>query len=113
MPLFAVIGFDHPPHSMELREKLRPQHRAYSQGKGEMTRLAGALYDPEGNQCGTLKIFEADNAQQVWDWYKDEPFFTNGVYKDFHVIEWRLALNQFEPTGWVQNYPGRVEKSEK
>lgn len=104
MPYFAVIGFDHPPHSMALREKLRSEHRAFSQGKSDVTRLAGALYDAEGNQCGTLKIFEAESAQQVRDWYKNEPFLNNGVYKDFHVIEWRLAFNQFEPTGWVQNY---------
>jgi hypothetical protein len=45
----------------------------------------------------------------VWDWYKDDPFFRNGVYKDFHVIEWRLALNRFEPTDWVKNYPGRTK----
>ena len=108
MPLFAVIGFDHSPNSMDLREKFRAEHRAYSQGNDAMTRFAGAMYDAEGNQCGTLKIFEADNAQQVWDWYKKEPFFNNGVYKEFHVIEWKLAINQFPITGWVKNYPGRA-----
>ena len=105
MPYFAVIGLDHPPHSMPIREKFRAEHRAYSQGQGQMTRFAGALYDAEGNQCGTLKIFEADNAEQVRNWYLNDPFFKNGVYRDFHVIEWRLAFNQFEPTGWVKNYP--------
>ena len=104
MPYFAVIGFDHPPHSMDLREKFRLEHRAFSQGKSDVTRLAGALYDAQGNQCGTLKIFEADDAQQVRDWYRDDPFLNNGVYKDFQVIEWRLAFNKFEPTDWVKNY---------
>ncbi len=109
MPLYAAIGFDHPPHSMELREKFRAEHRAYSQGEDAMTRIAGAFYDAEGNQCGTLKIFEAESDEQVWDWYRKDPFFLNGVYKEFRVIEWRLAINRLEPTEWVKNYPGRAK----
>ncbi len=106
MPLFAIIGFDQPPHSMELREKFRADHRAYSKANDGTTRLAGAFYDAEGNQCGTLKIFEAETAEEVWEWYRKEPFYNNGVYKDFHVIEWRMALNLLQPTGgWDTNYP--------
>jgi hypothetical protein len=33
MPLYAFIGFDHPPHSMPLRDKLRVDHRNYVQSK--------------------------------------------------------------------------------
>lgn len=105
MPLYAFIGFDQPPHSMEMRERLRPQHRAYVQGNDGGAVLAGAMYDADGNQCGTLKVFQADSAEEVWDWYRKEPFYTNGVYKECHVVEWRMALNKIEPTGgWVANY---------
>jgi uncharacterized protein YciI len=100
MPYFAFMGFDHPPHSMPLRDKLRAEHRAYVKEHDQTMRFAGALYDNQGNQCGSLMIFETDNAAQVWDWFHDEPFFKGGVYKDSHVIEWRLAFNQFELTGW-------------
>jgi uncharacterized protein YciI len=110
MSLFAVIGFDHPPHSMELREKFRAEHRAYAKANDETTRLAGAFYDVEGNQCGTLKIFEAESAEEVWEWYRKEPFYNNNVYKDFHVIEWRMALNLLQPTGgWDANYPTKAD----
>lgn len=106
MPLFAVIGFDHPPHSMELREKLRQSHRAYVKENDKDTVLAGAFYDDEGNQCGTLKLFEAESAEEVWEWYRKEPFYSNGVYKDFRIVEWRMALNALPDTGgWVANYP--------
>ena len=108
MALYAFIGFDRPPHSMELRDKLRAEHRAYVQGNDGGARIAGALYDDQGNQCGTLKIFEAANAEEVWQWYRTEPFFVNGVYATCHVIEWRMALNMLEPTGgWVKNYETR------
>ena len=110
MPTFAFIGFDHPPHSMALRDKHRPEHRAYVKSNDQMLRFAGAFYDNDGNQCGTLIISEADDAEQVWNWFRSEPFFRNGVYKDTHVIEWRLALNQFDLAGWAQSYPGTLRQ---
>lgn len=105
MPLYAFIGFDPPPHSMPLRDKLRAAHRDYVQSHDLGAVLAGAMYDAEGNQCGTLKIFEANSAEEVWEWYRNEPFYNNGVYKECHVVEWRMALNKLEQTGgWVKNY---------
>jgi uncharacterized protein YciI len=104
MPLYAVIGLDHPPHSMALRDRWRAEHRSYFLGNDRPIKLAGAMYDSDENQCGTLAIFEADSIDEVWDWYRREPFYTNGVYKNIHIVEWRLALNALEPTGgWVKN----------
>lgn len=108
MPLYAVIGFDDLPRSAELREKYRLEHRAYSQGNDQATRLGGAMYDADGNQCGTLKIFEADSADEVRQWYEREPFYKSGVYREFHIVEWRLAINRFEPQEWVVNYPTKL-----
>lgn len=105
MPLYAVIALDHAPHSMALREQFRAEHRAYVQAHDEGTRLAGAFYDTEGNQCGTLMIFEANSAEDVREWYRKEPFYKNNAYKEFHVTEWRLAFNQLERTSWVGDYP--------
>jgi uncharacterized protein len=106
MPLYAVIGFDHLPHSMPLRDEFRAAHRSFTLAHDQGARLAGALFDAQGNQCGTLNIFEAQSAEEVRALYRKEPFYRNNVYREFHVVEWRLALNRFEPTGgWVQNYP--------
>lgn len=105
MPLYAFIGFDKPPHSMALRDELRADHRAYVQNQDLGAVLAGAMYDVDGNQCGTLKIIEAASVEEVWAWYRNEPFYRNGVYQQCHVVEWRMALNTLEPTGgWVKNY---------
>lgn len=105
MPLFAFIGFDRSPHSMPLRDQLRNAHREYVQSHDLGAVLAGAMYDADGNQCGTLKIFKADSAADVWAWYNNEPFYAGGVYEKCHVVEWRMALNALEPTGgWVKNY---------
>jgi uncharacterized protein YciI len=110
VPLYAVIAFDRVPDSRDLREKYRAEHRAYSQANDSEIRLAGAMYDEDGSQCGTLKIFEADSAEAVREWYRREPFFTNAVYREFHVVEWRLALNRFEPREWLRDYPVRVDR---
>jgi uncharacterized protein YciI len=99
--MFAVMGIDYPPHSMGLRDSVRSEHRDYYlQHDGGAIQFAGALYDDEGNQKGSLIIFEAESAEQVKAWFADEPFFKSGVYKDFHIIEWRQALNRLERTEW-------------
>jgi uncharacterized protein YciI len=112
MPLYAVIGFDHPPHSMPLRDEFRAEHRSFALENDRGTRLAGAMFDAQGNQCGTLMICEAASAGQVRELYRREPFYRNNVYKEFHVVEWHLALNRLEPTGgWLPNYPTRLART--
>lgn len=100
MPLYAVIGFD-VPGGHRLRDQLRPVHREYVLANDGAIRLAGAIYGDDGNQAGTLMIFEADDAEAVWAWCRREAFYAGGVYRDYHVVEWRLALNRIPETdGW-------------
>ncbi len=97
MPLFAVIGFDVPPHAKSLRETHRAAHRAYVLERDEPIQLAGAMYDGEGNQCGSLLVLEAPDAGSVRAWFEQEPFHRNGVYSQFVIVEWRPALNRLQP----------------
>ena len=110
MPYFAVMAFDKSGMG-EAREKLRADHRAYGLANSAATRFAGALYAPDGSQCGTLKIFEAENAQAVWDWYLQEPYYLAGVYGDFRVVEWQLAFNQFDKKDYDLSAPGKIQRS--
>jgi Uncharacterized protein conserved in bacteria len=109
MAYFAVIAFDKP-DSAALREKLRAEHRAYGFANDQKTRIAGALYGDDGTQIGTLKIFEAETAEEVWDWYRKEPFYLAGLYADFKIIEWNLAFNRFEKKDWNLSAPGRLPR---
>lgn len=106
MPLYAVIGFD-VPEGYRLREQVRPEHRQYVLANDRDLRLAGAFYDAAGHQNGTLLIFEADNAEQVWAWARKEAFYATGVYRDYHVVEWRMALNRLPDTNGWQVAPPR------
>jgi uncharacterized protein YciI len=100
MPLYAVIGFDHPPHNMELRDKTRPAHRAFVLEHDQMIRFATAMLDGKGNQKGSIYFFEAERAEAIREWLKEEPFCTAGVYKDLHIAEISPAFNRIPRLDW-------------
>jgi uncharacterized protein YciI len=100
MPLFMVVGLDHPPHSMALREKLRDAHRGYVLERTDPIRFAGATVDAEGNQSGSLYVFEADRIETVRAWFAAEPFAAGGVYASLEIRPLRLAYNQFDKVAW-------------
>ena len=99
MPLYAVIGLDHEPHAMALRDSVRTEHRQYYLDNAIGVRLAGAFYQ-EQNQCGTLLIVEAGSEGEIRDWLAQEPFCRAGVYRDLRILEWRQAFNSLEQSGW-------------
>lgn len=105
MPVFLFIGHDHAPHSMALRDAVRAEHRAYVLDNDATIRSAGAMLDPQGNQCGTVIAFEAPDAAQVWRWVEQEPFYRTGVYARAEVVEWHLAMNRFDRSEWAVAQP--------
>jgi uncharacterized protein YciI len=100
MPLFTVIGFDHPPHSMETRDKFRAEHREYVWGNDQRIQLVGPFLDAAGNQCGSFYIFEADSEEEVRTWLASEPFVKAGVYRDIFIRRFVVGMNRFAPQDW-------------
>jgi uncharacterized protein YciI len=100
MPHFLIIAIDHEPHSMPLRNEKRSDHRRYVLENDSAIRLAGALTDDQGNQCGSLYSFEAESADAVRAWLEAEPFFRSGVYATVRVVEWNPALNRLPSLEW-------------
>ena len=100
MPLYAVIGFDPPPHHMKLRDQMRSAHRAFVTENDQMIRFATALLDGQGNQQGSIYFFEADSAATVREWLAQEPFCAAGVYKDLHLAEISPACNRLPLLEW-------------
>lgn len=100
MPLFAAIGLDHPPHSMEKRLAFRTEHRAYVVGNDRDIVLASPLLDGEGNQNGSFYLFEAESEQQVRDWLADEPFFQADVYQDVIIRRFVPGKNSLPLQDW-------------
>lgn len=100
MPLFAVIGLDHPPHAMDCRDAARGPHREYVLANDAPIAFVGVMTDDEGNQCGSLYVFEAESEQQVRDWLAAEPFVAAGVYRDVIVRNFMVGMNRLEPQDW-------------
>jgi uncharacterized protein YciI len=100
MPFYAVIGFDHPPHNMPQRDALRGAHRRFVQDHDQMIRFATALLDADGNQTGSIYVFEAESLDAVKAWTAEEPFCRGGIYQSLRVAEISPALNRLPPISW-------------
>ena len=86
MALFVVIGLDDQPQSIAKRDSLRPQHRAYVRGDQSRIRFVGPIMNDDNDVIsGSLYLYEADTAEQILEWFKDEPFYKAGVYKQFLI----------------------------
>ena len=100
MALYLLIGFDRHPHQMALRDSVRAEHREYVLGNMSNMRMGGAMVDDDGNQYGTMLVFEADSADEVWDWIRQEPFYQAGVFETVAVRKWDLVIGAIaEPAG--------------
>jgi hypothetical protein len=108
MPLFAVVGFDIADGAASLRERHREAHRAYFRAKADSARFAGAFYGVDGRQCGSFLLFEAESAEALLAWFCNEPFYKSGLYREFHVLDFRVALNRFAAGGWDPDFPASI-----
>jgi len=100
MPLFAVIGLDHPPHAMERRDAVRGAHRAYVVEHDEPIVFVGACIDNDDNQCASFYIFDAESEQQIRDWLANEPFVKQGVYDQLIIRRFLLGVNRLPNQDW-------------
>ena len=100
MPLYAVIGLDHPPHAMDRRDAARGPHREYVVANDGPIAFVGVMTDDDGNQCGSLYVFEAESEQQVRDWLAAEPFVAAGVYRDVIVRNFMVGVNRLPQQDW-------------
>jgi uncharacterized protein YciI len=100
MPLFVVAGLDHPPHAMERRDAVRTPHRAYVKTHDRQIRLAAAMLTEDGDQCGSLYLFEAESEAEIRDWLAQEPFVNGDVYREIIVRRLHLAHNLLDRIDW-------------
>jgi uncharacterized protein YciI len=104
MPLYAMVGYDHP-NAAANREPIRAAHRAYFRANLAPVRLAGAFNNDRSEQIGTMVVFEADDEKTVWDWIKAEPFYQGGIYQQCEVRLWNPVIGEIEPDPAVAPVP--------
>ena len=95
---FAVIARDKAGQA-ELRNRLRPEHRAWLRAPGEhpvVVRLGGPLLGPDGAMDGTLLVVEAASMDAVQAFLAEDPYCRNQLFQDLEVRQWQWGLGQPE-----------------
>ena len=69
------------PHAAELRNRVRPEHKAYLGQVAERIAFAGPLMDDAGqSMLGSLLAIDFESREAAQAWLADEPFTRAGLY---------------------------------
>ena len=94
MPLYTLECRDRA-DSFDLRAATRPAHLDWVAANGAMVKLAGPWLDDQGRPTGSLFIVEADSADAVRAWTKDDPYALANLFATVTVTPWRLVVGGF------------------
>ena len=74
------------PASAALRERVRPEHKAYLGRVAERIAFAGPLTEDDGTtMIGSLLAIDFDSREAALAWLADEPFTRAGLYASSEV----------------------------
>ncbi len=89
--LLAYDGTD--TEALTRRLKVRDEHLRRISGlkkEGEFI-SGGAILDKEGKMIGSMIIYDYPDRQALDEMLKNEPYFTDGVWKKIEIKPFRLA----------------------
>jgi uncharacterized protein YciI len=76
--IFSLID---KPDSGALRQRIRPEHKAYLAGMAERIAFAGPLVTDDGQtMLGSLLAIEFESREAAYAWLAEEPFTRAGLY---------------------------------
>jgi len=74
----------------ELRQRIRPEHKAYLAGVAERIAFAGPLVADDGQtMLGSLLVIDFVDREAALAWLRDEPFTRAGLYAATQVHAFR------------------------
>jgi hypothetical protein len=83
--IFCLHLLDHA-HQGELRQRLRPEHKAYLGRVAERIAFAGPLLADDGQaMLGSLLMMNFDSRADALAWLAQEPFHRHGLYAQAQV----------------------------
>ena len=78
--LFAFILIDKPNHA-EVRQRVRPEHKAYLAAVADRMAFAGPFTHDDGTtMLGSLLVIDFPSRDAAHAWLADEPFTQAGLY---------------------------------
>eukprot|EP00271_Cylindrocystis_brebissonii_P000847 TRINITY_DN11030_c0_g1_i1.p1 TRINITY_DN11030_c0_g1~~TRINITY_DN11030_c0_g1_i1.p1 ORF type:complete len:155 (-),score=15.44 TRINITY_DN11030_c0_g1_i1:442-906(-) len=81
------------PHSLQKRLAVRETHLKRVTSTSQ-TLIGGAILDAPGDagkMCGSMMVFEAATREDAEAFLQNDPYYTNGVWKDWTLFPLRLA----------------------
>ena len=84
MPLFCYVGYDGP-DGLAKRPDARPKHLAHAEALD--ARFVGPLIDANGDPCGSLFVFSADDFDAARAIANADPYLELGVFERVEVFE--------------------------
>ena len=74
------------PGSAGLRQRLRPEHKAYLAGVADRIAFAGPLVQDDGvTMQGSLLAIDFESREAAQAWLADEPFTRAGLYAEVRL----------------------------
>lgn len=77
-----------------VRDLVRPTHLEYVAQHQSIIRIAGPVVGKDGAPAGSLYILEAEDADQVEAFTRNDPFHQAGLFKRIDIVPWKVTVNR-------------------
>ena len=80
-------------NALNRRKEIRPLHLAGAKKLKENNNfvIGGAMLDDDANMRGSIMIVQFETQDDFQNWYDNEPYITQGVWKTIEVKPFRVA----------------------
>ncbi|MFN8353393.1 MAG: YciI family protein [Spirosomataceae bacterium] len=94
MPQYLIHAYDGTdPNALDRRMAVRPFHLEGAKrlkAAGQFI-IGGAILSDEGTMIGSVMILEFETQEVFDEWYRTEPYITQGVWQRIEVKPFRVA----------------------
>lgn len=94
MQQYLIIAYDGKDDgALDRRKEVRPLHLAGAKKLKENGNfvIGGAMLDQENNMRGSIMIVQFETKDDFQEWYDNEPYITQRVWKTIDVKSFRVA----------------------
>jgi uncharacterized protein len=79
--------------ALDRRMAARPEHLSVAKVLKENDNLivGGAMLNDDGKMIGSVMILQFESDEKMQEWYDNEPYIKNGVWKFVEVMPFRVA----------------------
>ena len=85
---FIVLFGDNANADPDIRRTHMVAHLSFLEANGATVIAAGPLAEPAGAAAGGLWLVEAEDAADVEQLVRDDPFWPTGLRKSFTILKW-------------------------